>query len=166
MDRLALQVLERLERHVQEVARAARGVEHGHRAQAVQEGLEHPARVVLGLQRALPAADAIALADELLHSRLHRRVLGTERRHQDGLHQALDRGAVGVVGAQLGPAPGVQAALEEGPEDGRLDLRPVELRDAPDDVHLGRRERDRRRAVEQAAVEPLDALGAEVATGA
>jgi hypothetical protein len=65
------------------------------------------------------------------------------------------------VGAQLRPPVGVEAALEEGPEDRRLDERPVQaphLEERPD-LGLGHGEHVGR--VEEAAVEPGDLLGPE-----
>ena len=100
---------------------------------------------------------------QLRHAGLHGRELAAERAQDDGLDQAPDGVAIGVVGAQLGALVRVQAALEEGAEDGRLDERPVEPAHLQERADLRAGERDDVGRVEQAAVEPVDLLGAEEA---
>jgi hypothetical protein len=65
------------------------------------------------------------------------------------------------VRAELRALTGVETPLEKGAEDGGLNLRPVELGDAAHDLDVSRLEGDDIRAVEEAAVEPLDPVGAE-----
>ena len=67
------------------------------------------------------------------------------------------------MGAQLGALVGVEAALEQGAEDRRLDERPVELADLEERADLGAGQRQDVAGLEQAAVEPVDLLGAEEA---
>ena len=72
-----LEVLERLQGDVQEVARAAGGVEHADRAQAIEEGLEDAAGFASGRVAFVDLASR--RSSELGHLRLHRRVLAPER---------------------------------------------------------------------------------------
>ncbi len=130
-------------------------------AQAIEEPLEHALRVLV-CGRA--CGDFAARQDELRHLRLHVGIVAPQRRHEHWLDEAQDRGPVGVVGAELGALRGVQAALEEGAEDGRLDLAPVEVRDLPHGLDLWRCQRQDGRVLEEPAVEPLDALNPEVPT--
>ena len=65
--------------------------------------------------------------------------------------------------AKLPPLVGVQPALEQRAQDGRLHLRPVEQRRLVHRPQLLAREGQHLRAVEQAPVEPLHPLVAEVA---
>ena len=67
------------------------------------------------------------------------------------------------MGAELGALAGVQAALEQGPENGRLDGRPVQVADVDQDVHTLAVQLQDPVVVEQAAVEMADLLGAEPA---
>ena len=97
--------------------------------------------------------------------------LGAHRRRTRGaagamthrLHEPLDGRAVGVVGTELGPLVGVEAALEQRPEDGRLDERPVEAAGLQQRGDLVAGELQDIGVGEQAAVEPVDAVDAEVA---
>ena len=54
--------------------------------------------------------------------------LAAEGLHDHGLDDQVDVGGAGVVGAELGALGGVEGALEEGAEDGGLDVAPVLLR--------------------------------------
>ena len=110
----------------QEVAGAAGGVEHADAAESIEEVLEDGVRVLLARRR---LRDLAAGQDQLRDARLHLRVLAPERAQDDGLDEAPDGVAVGVVGAELGALVRVQAALEQGAEDRGLDERPVELAD-------------------------------------
>jgi len=119
-------------------------------------GLEEIARALggrLGLRRLLVEAEVA----------LHRLELAAQRFDNHAVDQYLDGCAVRVVRAELRPLARVQAALEEGAEDGRLDLRPVELGDRADGVDLRLLQGEHLRAVEQAAVEPLHPFGTEEA---
>ena len=159
-DRLALQVLERLQREVEEVARAAGRVEHAHGAQPLEEGVEDRERV---LRCRRLCRDHLARSQQGLDLRAGGLEVAPQRGQQHRLDEAHDRGPVGVVRAELRALAGVEAALEERAEDRRLDLRPVEPGDAVDERDLLVGQRQHRGAVEEAAVEPLDALRAEEA---
>jgi hypothetical protein len=158
LDGLPLEVLQRLQGHEQEVAAPARGVEHAHPAQALQEGLEDRRWV---LRVAGRAGDPLARQEELRDARLHLGVLGAQRSDHDGLHELPDLLAGRVVGAELSTTIGVEPALEEGPEDRGLDLRPVEATDLEEGADLGLGEREDVGRVEQPAVEPGDLFGPE-----
>jgi len=67
------------------------------------------------------------------------------------------------VRAELGSLSGVEAALEEGAEDGRLDAGPVQGGGARQGRQIVGRERERRRVGEEAAVEVGDVVGAKAA---
>ena len=69
------------------------------------------------------------------------------------------------MGAELGPAAGIERALEKGAEDGRLDLAPVELGGVSKGGQLGLVEGDRGDVAEEAAVDVRDLLAPEVAAG-
>ena len=56
----------------------------------------------------------------------HLRPAAAERGHHYRLHDPLDVVPAGVVGAELSAAAGIERALEEGAEDGGLDIAPVE----------------------------------------
>ncbi len=72
--------------------------------------------------------------------------------------------AVGVVGAQLRALARIQAAFEEGAEDGRLYLGPVQAGDRLDQLDLlGHHAAPPAPPSKRPAVEPLDALGPEEA---
>jgi hypothetical protein len=73
---------------------------------------------------------------------LHRRELAMQRSDDDGLDQLPDLFAGRVVGAELRTTLGVQPPLEEGPEDGGLDPRPVETADLEEGGDLGLAERE------------------------
>jgi hypothetical protein len=139
LDGLVFEVLEELERDVQEVAATAGRVEHADGAQAFEEGTEYTLGVlVVGSSGRHLAAGQDQRRDLLLRLR----PVAPERLHQDRLHKPQDRSSVGVVSAELGTLLGVEAALEERSEDGGFDLAPVELRYPADRLHLRGRERD------------------------
>ena len=58
---------------------------------------------------------------QLHHLSAHGIELSTQWRHDDRLHEPFDRCAIGIVRAQLRPLARVEATLEQGAEDGRLD---------------------------------------------
>ena len=89
--------------------------------------------------------------------------LGEQRPDDDRLDQLQDLLAVRVVRPELRALAGVEAALEERPEDRRVDLRPVEVRRRQHRLDVGPLQRQRRAVVEQAAVEPGDRLEADPA---
>ena len=80
--------------------------------------------------------------------------LGEQRTHHHRLDDTHDLVAVRVVRAQLRPLVGVEPPLEQRAQDGRVDLRPVEVRGAVRDVDLLPVHRQGRVVLEQSAVEP------------
>ena len=86
-----------------------------------------------------------------------------ERRHHDRLDDAQDVGLAGVVGAELGPAAGIERALEEGAEDGRLDRGPIEPGGLGEGGELGRCELEGLDRAEEAAVDAGNLLVVDVA---
>ena len=65
------------------------------------------------------------------------------------------------MGAELGPLGGVEAALEEGPEDGRLDPAPVEAPDIDQETDLRCGQAQDLGGIEETAVEPVDPFDPE-----
>ena len=159
-----LQILERLEREVQEVARAARGVEHRERAQPVEErpvpplGLVSPFRAG-GRRPGGCRPFQVGRNPGLL--RLPRGEPGSDHHRLDEQHDLV---AVGVVRPELRPLVRIEPALEQRAEDRRIDLGPVQARGGQHRVDVGPLQRQRRRVVEQPAVEPVNRLEADQAT--
>ncbi len=91
------------------------------------------------------------------------RVLARERAQDDGLDEAPDGVTVGVVRSDLAALARIEAALEQGAEDGGLGERPDELADLEEGRSLGARQWNHVRRVVEAAVESVDRLGAEQA---
>ena len=69
------------------------------------------------------------------------------------------------MGAQLAALIRIQAALEQGAENGGFDGRPVEPGQFPQGLDIGPVQRQRLAAVEQAAVEPVDRFEADASAG-
>ena len=123
---LVFEVLEGLQRQVEEVATAACGVEYLELTQLLQEAAEQglclalsligPCAYLAELLRVLDRlgrlAQLVALGQLVGDARRDVRPLGLQWVLNDGLDDAPDRGGVGVVSAELGPLAGVQAALE------------------------------------------------------
>ena len=161
MDRLALQVLERLQGEVQEVARAAGGIEHAHGAAGARGTPRRPRAGSSRLaSRAVPCSPSARSSSVTL--RLHRRELAPQRA----------RAAPARPGrrSRRGRCSGRRAGCAgRGRGRARTACRRWRARSAPsrgattcvDQSRSRRRQRQHRRRVEQAAVEPLDALGAE-----
>ena len=170
-DRLVLQVLEQSQRHVQEVARPARRVQHSHRPQPLEE--RAPLRLGVPLPRREPLAAAaierergrLLPARQLLDARLHRRELAAQRVYHHRLDDHQDLLVVRVVRAQLPALVRVQPALEQRAENRRLHPRPVEQRRVVHRAQLLGGARDHLGVVEEPAVEPLDAHVAVEAVG-
>ena len=80
----------------------------------------------------------------------------------DQLH---DGAGVGVVGAERGANPGVEAALEQGAEDRGFDGAPVHFAGGMQGVDFAGGELDQLDAGEEAAVEPGDVFEQEIAAG-
>ena len=127
-----LQVLERLEREVEEVARAAGGIEDGEGAQPLQEVMEQalgavPAASLVGSRGGSPTLPGglriVQLRADQVLGGLPFRQPGADDDRLDDEHDLV---AVGVVRAQLRALAGVQTALEQRAQDGRVDLRPVQ----------------------------------------
>ena len=160
LDRVVFEVLEELQRDVEEVAAAAGRVEDADGAQPFEEGAEDALGVLVGWRS---SGHLAAGHHEWRDLRLSLGPVPAQWGHQDGLNKPKDRGSVCVVGAELRSLIGIEAALEQSPEDGRLDLAPIELRYPADRLHLRRRQGNHLGVIEEAAVEPLDTLDTEQA---
>ena len=68
------------------------------------------------------------------------------------------------MGAELAALPWIEAALEQGAKDARVDRAPVERGSVAQRSHIQRAQARHLGALEQAAVEPRDAVGTEEAT--
>ena len=111
-----LQVQQRTEGGVEEIAATTGGVEDLCRGQAVLERLEASA-----------GTDFIAGTGQGVRLLLGDLPLAAQGIHDHGLDDKLDVGGAGVVGAELGALGGVEGALEQGAENGWLDVAPVFL---------------------------------------
>ena len=158
-----LEVLERLQREVEEIARAAGRVEHREPAQPVEKrpvpplGFLSPLRARgwrLGSFRALELGGDLGLLDS---------PLGEQRSDHHRLDQQHDLVPVRVVRAELGALAGIEAALEQRSEDRRVDLRPVQVRCRQHRLDVGPLQRQRVGVVEEPAVEPGHRLEADPA---
>ena len=131
-----------LHRDVEEIARAARGIEHFER--------DEPRVVIAGDP---DRARRIAGIGGVARLRQRRFPLRLQHVHHRRLHQPLDIGPRGVVRAQLGAFRRGQHLFEQGAEDRRFDRAPVLVGgDAQDILRLWREVVDLR-AGEQVAVE-------------
>ena len=122
-----LEVLERLQRQVQEVARAAGRVEHRESPQAVEECPVPPLGVVQPLRAGgarLGRFGALQLGRD---GGLLGIPLGEQRPDHHRVDEQHDLVPVGVVRPELGALVGIEASFEQCAEDGRVDLRPVEV---------------------------------------
>ncbi len=135
-DRAPLDVLHALKGEIEEIARAAGGVENTNRAEPVDEsvalgfrlgarGVEALAEIALGIPAA-PAGGFEHGRHDRLDPRLRRLPFGAERAQHDWLYDHLDLVWIGVVRADLRPLVGVEKTLEQGAEDRRIDQAPVE----------------------------------------
>ena len=111
---LALQPLHHLKCHIEKVARAAGGVEHGGFAQS-RVKVAHKLQRVVGL----------AIFCQALNGSLHVTPILTEGFNDGGCHEPLHIGARRVMRAQLVALPLVEGAFQQGAEDRRFDLFPV-----------------------------------------
>ena len=84
---------------------------------------------------------------------LHFAPFGAQRFDHGRQHEALDIGARGVVGAELVALAGIEGALQQGAEDGRLDVAPVGAGGFDEQADLVAVEGDGGAFGEQAAVE-------------
>jgi hypothetical protein len=148
-DGLALEILERLQREVEEVAGATGRVEDPDGAQAIEERVQKCLGVLV---RGRTRSDPLAFRDESGDARLRLLEVPAERDQHHGLDQSHDGGPVGVMGPELRALARVEAALEEGAEDGRLHLGPVQVRHLLDQADLFFRERQHVGAVEESTL--------------
>ena len=123
-----LQVLERVQRQIKEVAGAAGRVEHREAPQTFEEGAQQPLRLGkparprrfrLGRARAVETGGNLGLRS------LPFREPGADDHRLDDAHDLV---AVGVVRAELRALVRVEPALEERAQYRGVDLRPVERR--------------------------------------
>ncbi len=154
------------QRHVEEVAAAARRVQHADVGQFLLEGFNGLLNVVLiaRLRRLVIAAVAALGVGGDLH--LHLLPAAAQRRHQHRLHDQQNILFAGVVRAQLRPLAGVQAALKKRAEDRRFDAGPIQPADLLQDAQAVAVQFQCCLIVKQAAVEVADAIRAKVATDA
>ena len=125
---LAFQALEEIEGDVEEVARAAGGIEDARVAQLLVE-LAHDGdgflELVLGC---LVGLGVLGGDNDPADLGLHHVPVGAQRLLDGRPDQALDVGARGVVRAQGVALFGIEGAFQQGAEDGGLDVGPVALR--------------------------------------
>ena len=153
-----LQILQRVQGEIEEVARPARRVEHRERPQPVEEGPQPPFRPLAppGAGRGrLRGLRPFQVGGDLP---LRRFPPGQPRADHDRLDEQQDLVAVGVMRAELRPLVRVETPFEQRAENRRIDLRPVEIRRRQHRVDVGRVERQRLPVVEQPAVEPRHRL--------
>ena len=143
------------------------------RAQPVDEGVALGfglgARDVEALAEVAPGVPA-ASAGGFQHGRhdrfdlrLRRLPFGLERAQHDRLDDLHDLVGIGVMRADLRPLVGVEEALEQCAEDGRVDQAPVEARGGEHEADLDMGQRQGGAPVEQPAVELEDIFEIEVA---
>ena len=157
-----LDVLEALQREVEKVAAAAGGVEDAEMFQPFEKA---DVEAVSFLERGGGPGFLGGLA-RVLKPVKHLHVFGDfrldiapfcqQRLDNDRIDDAHDRAGVGIVRAGLAALGRVEAAFEQGAEDGRFDGAPVERCDVDDLLDVVLVERNHHVVVEQAAVEPLD----------
>ena len=150
---LLLEVEQLAQGDVEEVAAAAGGVEHADGAELGGEARAGLAELVRVAGAALRPVGLVALRRKVVGLGLHLGPAAAQRRHQHRLDDEQDVVAAGVVGAELGALGGVQAALEEGAEDGGLDAGPVEGGGVGEESRPSAVEVEHGGVVEQAAVE-------------
>ena len=78
--------------------------------------------------------------------------LGAQRLDDGGQDEPLDVGARGVMGAELVALGGIERALQQGAEDGGLDVLPLHGRSLDEDAELGAIERQNAGVFEEAAI--------------
>ncbi len=81
-----------------------------------------------------PVRGGVAALGQVAGLGLHLLPTAAQGGHEDGLDDEEDVFFAGVVGADLGTLVGVEAALEEGAQDGGFDAGPVELADLDQDL--------------------------------
>ena len=162
LENLFFQLVKKVECYVEEVSRAACWIEY---AGGIEMGLSelmdrYPCLIQefcldgwgLGL---------IGASDKFAHLGLDLGPSATKRRHEHGLDHPEDGAAVGVMGTQLAALGRVEAALEQGSEDCRLDLAPVKSRDSTQHHELAAVKRNDTVVGEEPTVEPVDLFHAE-----
>ena len=126
VDDLFLQVHEHLQGDVEEVAAAAGGVEHGGFADAPQDALAQFQQADPGIGFGAAGAGAVVALADGLGFQLHGVPFVAQGLHEDGFDDEQDVIAGGVVGAALAALLRIEAAFEEGAEDGGFDGFPIE----------------------------------------
>jgi hypothetical protein len=157
-DRFAFQVFESLQSKIKEVPGPTSRVEDANDAKAFEKGVEDRNRILFCRGA---SGDFLVFGHEGQHLLLRLLEVAAKWSHEHGLDKAHDRVTVRIVGAQLRALARVQASFEEGTEDGRLHLGPVQAGDRLDQVNLLGHHGHHLAAIEKPSVEPLDVLGPE-----
>ena len=141
------QLLHHFQRDIEEIARAAGGVEHAGAAEAVVEGAQEVEGVVVAPVRV-----------ELVGAGAHGVELRAQGLDQGGHDEAFHIGAGREVRAVFAPRLGVERVFDQRAEDGGLDLRPVALGGADEAGALHGVDGQRLDGGEQAAIYAQDLL--------
>ena len=160
-----LDVLERVQRQMEKIARTAGGVEHREPPQPFEKDAQKTLRL-----RALPRLRRLrrrrpGLRQTVRDLRLRRLPFGEPGADDHRLDDHHDLVAVGIVRAKLRALVRVEAALEQRAQDRRVDLRPVERRGVKRGFDPLPVEGQGGVVVEQPAVEPGHGLEADAAPG-
>ena len=162
VEHLALQALEVLQRHIQEITTSTGWVQHARGAQLMVKFFDLGASLCQLVRRRL-ALQRGGLARQHQRGGLGVGPVGAQRCNHRGQHQPLHIGARRVVRAQGVALGGVERALQQGAKNGRLHLAPVGLGGANQQIDLRRGEQQavalKRAALEQLAVELEHRLG-------
>ena len=139
------EAFEVVEGHVEEIAGAAGGVEDAEFAQAAMESADD-----------IGGFGGFFLTFQREGGGFHGVPLGAEGFDDDGEDEAFDVGARGVVGAELVAFVRIKRALQQGAEDGGLDVAPIGPRGFDEERQLIVVEREGGGVVEEGAVEAED----------
>lgn len=154
-----LDVLQGAQREIEKVPGPAGRIQHPEPGEPLQEAVENPLRPVpRPRRRSAPGRGGLVhQPGDLRPRRLPFRHQRPDDHRLDDHHDLV---AVGVVGAELAALVGVETALEQRAQDGRIDVPPVLLRGRVNERDLVSGQGEGEVVVEQAAVEmgyPLEA---------